>query len=959
MLCWQDSFVWFARNNYSRRAVMSDESGSYEPPISRGSDGGVDGQGMYEDNVEYADGEDVAGADLVDAEDEDEFATAGGRLPIFANRENRELDEHIKDKEKSIEAINVVLKDNKDRVKIMSEHLKNVQQELSHTQQLVDAKRKEIDTESHLTQLAERETGRLRNVNSKHEGKVQDIRDKLNVIQNDIFTANDKLEKFKLQMNWNQEELEQWALAAKQKEDDNLAIERFRRADEQKIKDLTLQIEKLTVMANEKKNMLETEVTETQAKQIELDKTAEEFRALHRERQNLVRQWQDSIDMIKRRDMEVEEAALEYAEARKEKAKVKVFLESREVQLENMQQDNADIDSQLSLSDRLLQKKRDEARHVKARFEEFQSTVDLIKIELGEAGIEAEAQKTNNKHLSEGVDEAKKKLKAARERVVQVKERLAHERTETSDAELLAKGAEEQLREMESELKNVTKEVAETKELMFKQSQELYQLRQDEANMIAEISGAQAAMKNLNAKIRKLDEQSIRQQELVYNGEFQIQQLERKVSRASGVRSDEEKVVLNEKIKVCQAQLDQALDQHKMLQTQTKRLVDELKRSKADLLQSESDKETLTGRIAEMELETNSVEASHKQAVKEKEELMVQHDVLKLEVKRLRDHLSLRADEVFSLENHKFQLEMSMQERKKEIAVHTAVQRSKLKAAEEERHRVFMERNERRVKVNNLKLKYESICKATRGSDDTGEERSQAYYVIAAAQRREELQREGDELDVNIRKAEREIRALANTLSHLNRRNTDYRSSLHHADMDSRDAKDLKNLQAQEKAAMDAIFKRRKELQRLQADLEEDKRRVKQIEQEIADMDKHVAQLEEAQEEVKSEIDDQRAELDRGKRKVHDLARKHRELLGKSETEETPFEKSFRSDALRSMASNVMFTLHQLSEEFPELIDTLHSAAATNEIDVPTRAPGTAASDDPIPRSRESENFMY
>ena len=48
---------------------------------------------------------------------------------------------------------------------------------------------------------------------------------------------------------------------------------------------------------------------------------------------------------------------------------------------------------------------------------------------------------------------------------------------------------------------------------------------------------------------------------------------------------------------------------------------------------------------------------------------MVSNDVMRLEMKRLRGILNGAADEVFSLENRRQQLNMSMKERKAEIQV--------------------------------------------------------------------------------------------------------------------------------------------------------------------------------------------------------------------------------------------------------------------------------------------------
>ena len=45
-------------------------------------------------------------------------------------------------------------------------------------------------------------------------------------------------------------------------------------------------------------------------------------------------------------------------------------------------------------------------------------------------------------------------------------------------------------------------------------------------------------------------------------------------------------------------------------------------------------------------------------------------ETLKLEIKKLRDTVNVEADRVYGLENRKYQLEMSMEEREKEIQVH-------------------------------------------------------------------------------------------------------------------------------------------------------------------------------------------------------------------------------------------------------------------------------------------------
>jgi len=61
----------------------------------------------------------------------------------------------------------------------------------------------------------------------KFANEEQTLHDQINAMQNAIFKGNEKLDQYNMEMTLNREELEQWALAAKQKEEDNQALMRY------------------------------------------------------------------------------------------------------------------------------------------------------------------------------------------------------------------------------------------------------------------------------------------------------------------------------------------------------------------------------------------------------------------------------------------------------------------------------------------------------------------------------------------------------------------------------------------------------------------------------------------------------------------------------------------------------------------------------------------------------------
>ena len=201
---------------------------------------------------------------------------------------------------------------------------------------------------------------------------------------------------------------------------------------------------------------------------------------------------------------------------------------------------------------------------------------------------------------------------------------LFRSRTHTGDLEKSAKQVVELHESEQAALKAAEKELVVLKEKIFKQGEVLGAARREEANIEAEISGAGRSSRNATNRIKQLDEQAQRQREIVYTADFQLQLMERKVSRATGVRSASEQRELHKKIADFTKQLEGQHAQRAMLDTQCKRLANDLKQTKRKELDSTAEQARLAGTTAELEMRNEAGQRQVKELVKAKEQGMAE-----------------------------------------------------------------------------------------------------------------------------------------------------------------------------------------------------------------------------------------------------------------------------------------------------------------------------------------------
>merc|ERR1712072_1413414 len=167
----------------------------------------------------------------------------------------------------------------------------------------------------------------------------------------------------------------------------------------------------------------------------------------------------------------------------------------------------------------------------------------------------------------------------------------------------------------------------------------------------------------------------------------------------------------------------------------------------------------------------------------------------------------------------------------------------------------------------------------------------------------------GDELDDKIRRAEREVRALENTLGHLMTRNRKYKENFQTANQQNQtELEEKQMLEEQSRAANEVLFKKKKQLSQLEREEQEDTHRYDELQGNIHKLASQVQELTAARDQLRVDSEGQRPKLERAEQAL-EVSRRRAVEAGVDMGQEAPTPLGIQTRALRDQNQSILHAM--------------------------------------------------
>ncbi|KAJ8391575.1 hypothetical protein AAFF_G00087160 [Aldrovandia affinis] len=623
-----------------------------------------------------------------------------------------------------------------------------------------------------------------------------------------IIEGMEKEESVMSRLDWDQETLDAWLDKSAEEDEDTMLLLKYCGQDEARIQDLTLGIDRATLEINQKNKALDAEWTKKTTAQVELDRVKENFHRAHIERQDLIHQWENTIEQMRKRDRDLEQCLTGNQEVRERQ---EAIAEKRR-QLESQQRSNQECGGRAEEAKQQASKLRDTFQENEHQCAQLKSEFESLKASVEQVATKVEVMRSQLTGLQHDNEEKSSRLRDIRLNNAALEQKLKGLTELTVGVEGTASKVEKMLEEEELASGDLESVIHHHRRLLSQKTQELQVLKSRQDNSTAMISSTRDILRSMHNNFDKVEEEFIKGNELIHIKDHQLKIVKEKLTILTAEPTPEEELAHKRSL----AELSTTLEERKrtslMLSQQLRTSKVEGHRVRKDMEKAEMQMKSLSSKLVEMELSNEMSEKELKKLIFKNQEMVVEDSLLRLDTKGVRDRLQCEVAVVLSLEKEEVHLTAERKAKELKIDYSREVLQTQVRMGNHENQSLRMEMNENLSRIDKMKTRYETKVVPTLAPD--GKESGPWSRPGEGG-----LKRKGNALDKKVRRKETEIEALENTL-HTVSRTTEHRKLSGQLSHSTEDYQLQLELEEQQRAMNERYSFRLRQITALQQDID-------------------------------------------------------------------------------------------------------------------------------------------
>eukprot|EP01012_Entosiphon_sulcatum_P002643 TRINITY_DN10582_c0_g1_i1.p1 TRINITY_DN10582_c0_g1~~TRINITY_DN10582_c0_g1_i1.p1 ORF type:complete len:910 (+),score=170.03 TRINITY_DN10582_c0_g1_i1:1658-4387(+) len=689
-------------------------------------------------------------------------------MDIVLNRTNKQLHQKLQEFERKLQRETTRLAECREAVEEEEKHIAAITAEQERIRSVVGAHSDVLNTENHLVKLvcgaAERikaEQGDLHNRGQWLKKKIKDVRAEL----------DSKGKRLQQLANGREEELKVWLQRAHDRGAAAQGLEEMSKADTSRIEALRRRLEQALQQVKGKQAEMIDGDQALMLVQVELAAVANQQNALLQERKQTLEQWEQAASLLFERGEAHTRNISELEKLRELRRKRDSLLDGLQAQKRAIEQESDALESRVQRAHKAKEALASEKSDTEKGLLAAEKEVSSLQLLLGRTAANLQGSRENLRQL--GLLLANRRAAFIELRARDEEYRAMLELHSDNRATLGATtAAQDQILEhMDAQFTKVDHSFKVLSEQRNEATANLRHLRAENTQLSQRATAAAAGKRKVEEGIQQLEAEARNVDASLELVETDVARLREAITAAEADRQAKEEA-LREKQKML-------LERKSSVECNWQLLNSNLQSARDALVLSQREVRVKTVRFEQLQSEIilakAELAAAQREIEKKREEKIagsLQLEVLRLNVERLRCDLQEAAGGVLDATGRKDVMTEELQRRMAATDEHRRLLMTELNAASEERRQYQVDLSQKRATARHAENRYNDILTAMRTNlaksngtagrvideDDILEPANlQALHMLLAAQERETLTAQLEEITAAVAKAERDL----------------------------------------------------------------------------------------------------------------------------------------------------------------------------------------------------------